>query len=104
MINSAKGYLQAIRLPGTVVVRCTAEWCAPCKTIAEKYSNMQMEGVKFYTIDVDKVDDFADVESAKKLPCFFIFKDGRRMGMVVGANLDALKNELIRLQSPQSLQ
>lgn len=99
MIQSAQSYLQTTRLPGVVVVRCTAEWCKPCKTIAEPYSNMQIEGVRFYTIDVDKVDDFVDNAAAKKLPCFFIFKDGQRMGMVVGANLEALKTQILNIQN-----
>lgn len=97
MIHSAKEYLQATKQPGINVVRCTAEWCQPCKSIAEPYSRLQMNGVRFYTIDVDRVDDFADCSSAKKIPCFFIFKNGQRAGMVVGADLQSLINVIKKL-------
>lgn len=98
MIHTAQQYSQVTRMPGVVVVRCTAQWCSPCKAISKPYSELNMNGVRFYTIDVDRVEDFADVDSATKLPCFFIFKDGHGMGMVVGANLQSLVNEVARLQ------
>lgn len=98
MIHSAAQYTQATRNSGIVVVRCTAEWCAPCKQIAEPYSKLVMEGVRFYTIDVERVDDFSDAGAVKKLPCFFIFKDGGAVGMVIGANLQNLINEIEKLQ------
>lgn len=98
MIHSSQQYSQVTRGAGVVVVRCTAEWCAPCKSISQAYSELDMDNVRFYTIDVDRVDDFADVDSANKLPCFFIFKDGRGMGMVVGANLQTLVDNINRIQ------
>jgi thioredoxin 1 len=97
MITSSQQYSQVVRNPGIVVVRCTADWCAPCKSISRPYSELKLEGVRFYTIDVERVEDFADVESAKKLPCFFIFKDGKPQGMVVGANLQSLTAEIKKL-------
>lgn len=98
MIHSSQQYSQVTRNPGIVVVRCTAEWCSPCKQISRPYSELNMDGVRFYTIDVDRVEDFADAESATKLPCFFIFKDGQGVGMVVGANLQNLVAEVAKLQ------
>ena len=71
----------------------------PCKQIAQPYSELNMEGVRFYTIDVERVDDFADVNSVKKLPCFFIFKDGKGVGMVIGANIQNLVKEVEKLQA-----
>lgn len=56
-----------------------------------------MDNTRFYTVDVEKVDDFADVAHATKLPCFFIFKDGKRHGMVQGANLPNLVTEIKKI-------
>lgn len=99
MIKTSQQYDAATRQStGIAVVRCTADWCQPCKVIAPKYAELDMPGVRFYTMDVDVVDDFQDVNSARKLPCFFIFKDGTPKGLVAGANLTALTDEIKKLQ------
>jgi thiol-disulfide isomerase/thioredoxin len=98
MLSSAEQYAEAVRAPGVVVVRCTAEWCGPCRQIAQPYSQLQVDGVKFYSIDVEKTDDFADVGSVGKLPCFFIYRNGKPAGMVIGADLDALKKQVLSVR------
>jgi thioredoxin 1 len=98
MIHSAQQYSQVTRGSGIVVVRCTAEWCAPCKAISKPYSELDIAGVRFYTIDVERVEDFADAAAATKIPCFFIFKDKEQMGMVVGADLKNLVNQITKMQ------
>lgn len=98
-IKTAEEYYELTRGgTGVVVVRCTAEWCSACKLIAEEYAGLSMPGVNFYTIDVDSVEDFAEASYAKKLPCFFVFKDGVPNGLIVGANISALITSVKKLQ------
>lgn len=84
---------------GVTVVRCTAKWCAPCRNIAPAYAKLEIPGASFYTIDVDDVDDFQDIKSAKKLPCFFIFNKGTPAGLILGADLDVLSFNVRKLTS-----
>lgn len=98
MIKTSQQYDAATRQStGIAVVRCTADWCQPCKNIAKPYAELDIPGVRFYTIDVDVVDDFQDASSARKLPCFFIFKDGVPKGLVSGANLAAVIDAIKKL-------
>lgn len=98
MLNSVEEYDNATRLAqGIAVVRCTADWCGSCKVIAPQYAAMRIPGVSFYTIDVERVEDFAEANEATKLPCFFIFKNGKPHGKILGADLAALTREVNKI-------
>lgn len=77
-----------------MVLDCMATWCGPCKVIAPhvvKLSNDTFPDVKFYKIDVDEVSDVAQDLGVRAMPTFVIFKDGEKVGEVVGANPKALE-------------
>jgi len=78
---------------GVVVLDAFATWCGPCKTIApklveysEKYTN-----ARFVKLDVDEVSDVAQELGIRAMPTFIIFKNGEKVGEVVGANTKALE-------------
>ena len=82
--------------PEGVVVDFFATWCGPCKMIAPKVSAMSQEdkykdAVDFYKIDVDEVPDVAQELGIRAMPTFILFKDGEKIGEVVGANAKALQ-------------
>lgn len=79
-----------------VVLDCFVTWCGPCKAIAptlvkfsEQYSN-----VKFYKVDVDESPDVAQELGVRAMPTFYFFKDGEKVGEVVGANPQAIKSTI----------
>ncbi len=77
-----------------MVLDCMATWCGPCKVIAPqvvKLSNDTFPDVKFYKVDVDEVPDVAQELGVRAMPTFVIFKDGEKVGEVVGANAKALE-------------
>ena len=45
---------------------------------------------RFYKIDVDEVPDVAQELGVRAMPTFMIFKDGEKIGEIVGANEPAL--------------
>ena len=45
----------------------------------------------FYKIDVDELPDVAQELSIRAMPTFLLFKDGQKVGEVVGANPAALE-------------
>jgi len=76
-----------------VVLDCFATWCGPCKVIAPqvvKFSD-KFTNARFYKLDVDDVPDVAQELGIRAMPTFMLFKDGERVGEVVGANPKALE-------------
>lgn len=76
-----------------MVVDCMATWCGPCKVIAPaivKMSNAH-QNARFYKLDVDEVPDVAQDLGVRAMPTFVVFKDGEKVGEVVGANQKALE-------------
>ncbi|KIW60318.1 thioredoxin [Exophiala xenobiotica] len=82
-----------------VVVDCFATWCGPCKVIAPelvKFSESPefKDKVAFYKIDVDEVPDIAQELGVRAMPTFMLFKNGEKVGEVVGANKKALEQAI----------
>merc|ERR1712230_5271 len=73
-----------------VVVDCFATWCGPCKVIAPEFEDK----VDFYKIDVDEVPDIAQEPGVRAMPTFMLFKNGEKVGEVVGANKKALEQAI----------
>ncbi|KAK3079335.1 hypothetical protein LTS18_005123 [Coniosporium uncinatum] len=76
-----------------MVLDCFATWCGPCKVIAPqvvKFSDAY-PSARFYKLDVDEVPDVAQELGIRAMPTFLLFKDGEKVGEVVGANPKALE-------------
>ncbi|KAF4732663.1 hypothetical protein FOZ63_029922 [Perkinsus olseni] len=77
----------------------TASWCGPCRTIApriEKYAETA-DAVTFIKIDIDHHEELADEWQVKTVPTFCLFKGGKEVDRVNGADAEGLKNALDRL-------
>ena len=75
-----------------VVVKFTAEWCKPCKSIDPFYHSMAKKyDATFVKIDVDELDDVAAAYSVAMMPTFVLLKSGRNLGAVSGAHEDKLE-------------
>ncbi|KAL4872607.1 thioredoxin-like protein [Aspergillus spectabilis] len=86
---------------GAVVLDCFATWCGPCKAIAPKVEQFAAaySDVTFYQIDVDELSDVAAELGVRAMPTFMLFKDGQKVGDVVGANPPALEAQIQSLRA-----
>ena len=91
--HSASEFKSASADSGIMVLDCFATWCGPCKAIAPHVVTLsgQYPGVRFYKVDVDEVPDLAQELGVRAMPTFLIFKNGEKVGEVVGANKKALE-------------
>lgn len=46
--------------------------------------------MRFYKLDVDEVPDVAQELGVRAMPTFILFKDGEKVGEIVGANKQAI--------------
>lgn len=59
--------------------------------MSQKYK----ERARFYKLDIDEVPDIAQELGIRAMPTFLIFKDGEKVGEVVGANQEALEAAVV---------
>lgn len=78
-----------------MVVDFYATWCGPCKVIAPKVVEFSKEypEVDFIKVDVDDLSDVAAEYNIRAMPTFLLFKDGKQVDNVVGANASKRKSQ-----------
>merc|ERR1712230_212791 len=95
-LSSKADFAAALKDNKIVVLDCFATWCGPCKVIAPqvvKFSGIY-PNARFYKIDVDEVPDVAQELGIRAMPTFLLFKNGDKVGEVVGANPKALETAI----------
>lgn len=81
-----------------VVVDFFATWCGPCKMIApmvEKFSEQYAEGAIFLKVDVDQLPELAQRYEISAMPTLAFIKNGKEITKVVGANVAAIKQNIV---------
>ncbi len=81
-----------------LVVDCWAEWCGPCKMIGPviaKLASSQKGNIVFGKLDVDSNPDTSAKFNIRSIPNLLVFKDGNKVGDIVGAMPEAMLLEKI---------
>ncbi|MGA4980315.1 thioredoxin [Streptomyces cinereoruber] len=94
-ITSVVQFHKIINGSKPVVIDFWATWCGPCRQISPVLEGIANEpdnsGIDFYKVDVDTQNDIAQEAGIKAMPTFMLFKDGNKVGDLVGANPAGLK-------------
>ena len=62
-----------------LAVKFSAKWCQPCKTL-----DKNLEGLNYYTIDIDEEGILLPLYSIKSVPTILFFEDGEEKDRTVG--------------------
>lgn len=78
-----------------------ADWCGPCKAVAPVFERFAASypTVKFLKVNVDRLNSLAASCSVAAMPTFQVFKEGRCVGTVTGADMGAVE-ALLREHAP----
>ena len=68
-----------------LIVRFTADWCAPCRSMAPVIDEIRSDGHTVVDIDIDANPEIAKQFDVMSIPTFIGFKNGERTGTTVGA-------------------
>jgi len=70
-----------------VVVDFFAEWCMPCLMVSPIIEELaeEMKEVKFVKINSDDNQDLSKKYNISSIPCLIIFKDGKEVDRILGA-------------------
>ncbi len=81
-----------------LVVDCWAEWCGPCKMIGPviaKLASSQKGNIVFGKLDVDNNPGTSAKFNIRSIPNLLVFKDGNKVGDIIGAMPEAMLLEKI---------
>jgi thioredoxin 1 len=83
-----------LKYEGLVVLDFFATWCRPCKMIAPILEKLATEysNAHFFKIDVDESPDVSQEYEVSAMPTVLYFKNGVKIGSVVGANVPQIKS------------
>lgn len=76
----------------TLLVEFTAAWCPPCRALEptlEAIDNAR-DDVDIYALDVETSPETAERFGVRAMPTLILFRDGRPLGQLVGAQPRAL--------------
>ncbi|KAI9149695.1 thioredoxin trx1 [Blastocladiella emersonii ATCC 22665] len=106
LLESSPEFKRAIAQPKLTVVDFYAVWCGPCKAIAPRYEALaaQYPGVGFYKVNVDNMNDVAREYGVTAMPTFKLFKAGKVLDTVVGANIGKLESTVRQLATPAAFE
>jgi thioredoxin 1 len=67
---------------GLTVIKCTADWCQPCKTLQPVLDTVAYKypSTKFVSLDVDANPRVPDAYGVQGLPTLLFFRDGQYKG------------------------
>ena len=71
-----------------VLVDFWAPWCGPCRMVSpivDEMATIYKEKVKVFKLNTDENPNTVSKYGIRSIPTLMIFKDGRRVDMVVGA-------------------
>lgn len=97
-ITDHSEFMDLIQKNDFVVVDFFAKWCGPCKKIAPQFEYLSLQekykNVVFCKVDVDEVNEVADLCDVSSLPTIVAFDKGGIFDSVIGIDMEKI-NKLI---------
>ncbi|QSZ35308.1 hypothetical protein DSL72_008177 [Monilinia vaccinii-corymbosi] len=102
LVKSPAEFSDLLKASKIVVTDFYADWCGPCKAIAPLYEQLSaklssQKKITFTKVNVDTQKEIASTYAVTAMPTFIIFKEGKQVEKVQGANPTELQNIVKKL-------
>lgn len=97
-VTTAESFDADLKVSEVVMVKFTAEWCAPCRAIQPAIDAVVQDrrDVTVLHVDVDAEQRLAERFAVRTVPMMFVFRGGRPVGQMVGNASRATLEKLLR--------
>ncbi|KAJ3385273.1 hypothetical protein HDU84_002377 [Entophlyctis sp. JEL0112] len=94
-VKSSEEFYKQLAASKVVIVDYWAEWCAPCKTVSPKFTELsdRYPEVRFLKVETDEV-DLDECDTLQAMPTFRAYVDGVQVGEVVGARVNQFQSRI----------
>ncbi|CAI7631492.1 unnamed protein product [Penicillium bialowiezense] len=88
VLSGKAQFFELIASDDVTIIEFWATWCGPCRIIAPVFEKLSetTSGPKFYKVDADQEEEISQEAGVRAMPTFMAFKDGEKVGELVGAN------------------
>ncbi|KAH8820170.1 thioredoxin TrxA [Xylogone sp. PMI_703] len=96
-LKSNADFKAAINSPSQLIILdADATWCGVCKAIFPKVESLSntYPHAKFLKFDIDEMPEVAQELGIRAVPTFTFFKEGEKIGQVIGANPNAIEETI----------
>jgi len=97
-VSSDDDFTTELANAGTKLVVCDyfAEWCAPCRGIAQPFADMSTRYPKavFLKVDVDQCQGTAQSEGVSAMPTFIFYRNKVKLDLMRGADAKQLEEKI----------
>ena len=100
-IDNTVNFANFINTYGKIVLKFSANWCAPCKAynpVFERVAEQNVENAVFGTVDIETRPDIASDFKIMSVPTTVLIKDGKIvekiMGVIYPSDLDKRVKQL----------
>lgn len=93
-VGSEREFDKAVNSDQSVLVQFTATWCGPCKMISPMIEKLPSEfpSLRVLKVDIDDHQELAQRAGVRGVPHFVMYKKGRQVGQVTGADFERVKD------------
>ncbi len=93
-ITEHSEFMDLIQKNDYVVVDFFAKWCGPCKKLAPQFEYISLQekykNIVFCKVDVDEVNEVADLCDVSSLPTIVAFDKGGIFDSVIGSDMEKI--------------
>ncbi|XP_068645460.1 monothiol glutaredoxin-S17-like [Aristolochia californica] len=91
-----------LREGGPVALHFWASWCEASKQMDQVFSHLAVDypHASFFRVEAEKQPEISEAYSVSAVPYFALFKDGKTVDTLEGANPSSLANKVAKLAGP----